>query len=75
MPFAEAIRKRAGIATAAVGMITKPSQADEIIRVGRADIVLLAREMLRDPYWPIHAARELERPEAVPVPQPYARAF
>lgn len=62
VPFAEQVRREAGIATGAVGMITEPAQADEIIRTGRADLVLLARELLRDPYWPLRAARELEQP-------------
>lgn len=59
VPFAEQIRRDAGIPTAAVGMITETAQADAIIRNGQADLVLLAREMLRDPYWPLHAAQEL----------------
>jgi 2,4-dienoyl-CoA reductase-like NADH-dependent reductase (Old Yellow Enzyme family) len=59
VPFATAIRERAGIATGAVGMITEPAQAEAIVAAGQADIVLLAREMLRDPYWPLHAARTL----------------
>jgi 2,4-dienoyl-CoA reductase-like NADH-dependent reductase (Old Yellow Enzyme family) len=75
VPFAEAIRARAGIATAAVGMINHADLADEIIRNGRADVALLARAMLREPYWPIHAARHLNRPDAVPVPKQYERAF
>jgi len=58
-PFAEQIRREAGIATAAVGQITEAKQAEEIVRGGQADLVLLAREMLRDPYWPLHAAEEL----------------
>jgi 2,4-dienoyl-CoA reductase-like NADH-dependent reductase (Old Yellow Enzyme family) len=58
-PFAERIRRDAQIPTAAVGMITGAAQADHIIRTGQADMVLLAREMLRDPYWPMHAAAEL----------------
>lgn len=49
VPFAETVRREAGIATGAVGIITAPAQADEIIRNGRADLVLLARESLRDP--------------------------
>ncbi len=73
VPFADAVRNEAQIATAAVGAITVPVQADEIVRKGRADVVLLARELLRDPYWPLHAARELGRkPEA---PKQYGRAF
>jgi 2,4-dienoyl-CoA reductase-like NADH-dependent reductase (Old Yellow Enzyme family) len=59
VPFAERIRRDAQVPTAAVGMITEPAQADEIIRTGKADMVLLARELLRDPYWPLRAAREL----------------
>jgi 2,4-dienoyl-CoA reductase-like NADH-dependent reductase (Old Yellow Enzyme family) len=53
------IRREADILTAAVGQITAPVQADQIIRNGQADLVLLARQMLRDPYWPLHAAQEL----------------
>ena len=75
VPFAEEIRRRAGVATAAVGMITEPSHADEIVRNGRADVVLLAREMLRDPYWPMHASRTLRKAEAVTTPKQYARAW
>lgn len=59
VPFAERIRKEAGIATGAVGLITESQQANEIITGGKADIVLLARQFLRDPYWPLHAAKEL----------------
>ena len=58
-PFAARIRREAGIPTAAVGMITGAAQADHIIRGGEADMVLLARELLRSPYWPLEAAREL----------------
>jgi 2,4-dienoyl-CoA reductase-like NADH-dependent reductase (Old Yellow Enzyme family) len=58
-PFAERIRREAGIRTAAVGQITEAKQAEEIVRGGQADVVLLAREMLRDPYWPLHAAEVL----------------
>jgi 2,4-dienoyl-CoA reductase-like NADH-dependent reductase (Old Yellow Enzyme family) len=70
--FAERIRRDAGILTGAVGMITEPHQADEIIRKGQADIVLLAREMLRDPYWPLRAAGELGKP--ISWPAQYLRA-
>lgn len=75
VPFAERIRREAGIATAAVGMITEPAQADEIVRAGRADMVLLARELLRDPNWPLRAARALgvKPPEAPPAQ--YVRAW
>ena len=59
VPFSTRIRRDANIATAAVGMITQPAQAEQIIRNGDADIVLLARESLRDPYFPLHAASEI----------------
>jgi len=72
VPFAERIRREAGVATGAVGLITSPRQADEIIAAGRADVVLLARELLRDPYWPMRAAAELGR--VVPWPKQYLRA-
>src|SRR3954452_20989456 len=58
-PFAQRIRTEADIRTAAVGMIIEPAQAEHILRSGQADLVLLAREMLRDPYWPMHAAQAL----------------
>jgi 2,4-dienoyl-CoA reductase-like NADH-dependent reductase (Old Yellow Enzyme family) len=70
--FAARIRREAGIATGSVGMITQPAQADTIIRTQQADLVLLAREMLRDPYWPMRAARELKYP--APWPVQYTRA-
>ncbi len=66
-PFAERIRREAGIATSAVGMITSPAQADHVVRTGQADFVLLARELLRNPYWPLHAAQELGHPMAWPA--------
>ena len=75
VPFAEAIRKQAGIATAAVGMITQAMQADDIIRNGRADVVLLAREMLRDPYWPLRAAQILHAKTGLRTPPQYLRAW
>ena len=59
MPFAARIRREAGIATGAVGMITTPSQAQEILARGDADLVIMAREFLRDPYFPRRAAKEL----------------
>jgi 2,4-dienoyl-CoA reductase-like NADH-dependent reductase (Old Yellow Enzyme family) len=59
VPFAARVRGGAGIPTAAVGLITDPHQANEIVARGQADIVLLAREELRDPYWPMHAASAL----------------
>ena len=72
-PFAERIRKEADILTGAVGLITDPDQANRIIRSGQADLVLLARQMLRDPYWPLHAAQVLKSPLEAPVQ--YLRAF
>ena len=71
-PFAQRIRREADIATAAVGMITDAAQADQIIRNGEADVVLLARELLRDPYWPLHAAAELG--QSAQWPAQYLRA-
>lgn len=73
VPFAERIKKEAGIATGAVGLITDAKQANEIISSGKADIVLLARQMLRDPYFPLHAARELG--VEIKGPAQYGRAF
>jgi len=73
VPFAERVRREAGMPTGAVGMITQPEQADQIIRTGQADIVLLARQFLRDPYWPLHAAQRLGEPP--PVPPQYMRGF
>lgn len=73
VPFAEQIRRQAKVLTAAVGMITVPEQADQILRTGQADMVLLARELLRDPYWPLRAARRLKQEVSVPVQ--YQRAF
>ena len=70
--FAERIRIGAGIATGAVGMITDPHQAEEIVRSGKADVVILARELLRDPYWPLRAARALS--VKVKWPSQYERA-
>jgi 2,4-dienoyl-CoA reductase-like NADH-dependent reductase (Old Yellow Enzyme family) len=65
--FAEQIRREAGIMTGAVGMITSPVQAEHIIATGQADAVIIAREFLRDPYWPLRAARELDQPISWPV--------
>lgn len=73
VPFADRIRRETGLSTAAVGMITDPAQADQIIRNGEADLVLLGREFLRKPYWPLHAARILKQEVTAPVQ--YRRAF
>ena len=73
VPFSEKIRHEAKIPTATVGFITEAKQADDIIRSGKADIVLLAREYLRDPYWPAHAAKILG--EKITPPDQYLRAW
>jgi 2,4-dienoyl-CoA reductase-like NADH-dependent reductase (Old Yellow Enzyme family) len=73
VPFAEAIRKNGGIATGVVGMITEPAQAETILTSGQADLVFLARELLRDPYWPIRAAKQFAI--AIHVPVQYERAW
>lgn len=73
VPFAERVRREANLATAAVGMITTPEQANELIEAGRADMVFMAREFLREPYWPLKAAAQLGT-ELKP-PAQYGRAF
>ena len=73
VPFAEAIRKQADILTGAVGMITDGAQADTILTTGQADLIFLAREFLRDPYWPRRAAQELHAKIEPPVQ--YQRAW
>jgi 2,4-dienoyl-CoA reductase-like NADH-dependent reductase (Old Yellow Enzyme family) len=65
--FADQIRREANILTGAVGMITSPIQAEQIVTTGQADAVIIAREFLRDPYWPLRAARELGQPISWPV--------
>ena len=72
VPFAAAIRREAAVATGAVGLITQPVQAEQILAAGDADVVLLARELLRDPHWPLHAARTLG--VEAPWPNQYLRA-
>jgi 2,4-dienoyl-CoA reductase-like NADH-dependent reductase (Old Yellow Enzyme family) len=71
VPFAQAIRRDADIATGAVGLITDAKQAEQIIAENKADAVFLARQLLRDPYWPLHAAAELGAD--VPWPRQYDR--
>lgn len=71
--FAEGIRKQAAIATGAVGMITEPTQADAILKEGKADVIIMARELLRDPYWPRRAAQALG--EKIKPPVQYERAW
>jgi 2,4-dienoyl-CoA reductase-like NADH-dependent reductase (Old Yellow Enzyme family) len=72
VPFAAKIRKETEIITAAVGMITEPEQAEEILSSGKADVIIMARELLRDPYWPMHAAKKLGAD--LPYPLQYERA-
>jgi len=72
VPFAAAIRAEAWVATAAVGLITAPAQAEQILATGQADAVVLGRELLRDPYWPLHAAHALGAD--IPWPKQYLRA-
>ena len=71
-PFAASIRKEAGIATGTVGFITDPAQAEQIVATGLADVVFLARAMLRNPYWPLDAAKALK--VDIPWPVQYLRA-
>ena len=71
--FAERVRKESGIATGTVGMITEPAQAEHILRTCQADIIFLARELLRDPYWALHADDDLGGRKAI-WPAQYHRA-
>lgn len=71
--FAERVRQEARIATGAVGLITEAAQAERVLAEGQADLILLARELLRDPYWPLHAAGFLSD-TTVPWPAQYLRA-
>jgi 2,4-dienoyl-CoA reductase-like NADH-dependent reductase (Old Yellow Enzyme family) len=73
VPFAERVRREAGIPTGAVGLITDAQQAEEILQSGRADVIVMARQLLRDPYWPMHAAPALG--DTPKVPLQYLRAF
>jgi 2,4-dienoyl-CoA reductase-like NADH-dependent reductase (Old Yellow Enzyme family) len=75
VPLAAAVRRGAGIATGAVGLITEPGQADQIVQKGQADLVLLARAELRDPYFPLHAALALGEADRLRPPPQYERAF
>src|SRR6266403_1959534 len=71
-PFAQRIRREAEIMTGAVGMITSPVQAEQIVGTGQADVIVIAREFLRDPYWPLRAAKELG--QSISWPVQYLRA-
>jgi len=75
VPFSARIRREAGMATATVGMITDPMQADQIVRNGEADLVLMAREFLRDPNWPLRAAKALHVKPQPAAPKQYGRAW
>lgn len=72
VPFAEKIREEAGIMTGAVGLITEPAHADEIVTAGHADLVFLGRELLREPYWALRAQHELGAEPSWPLPYGYA---
>lgn len=73
VPFADKIRQEANIATGAVGIITTGSQAEEILQNERADLIFVGRELLRNPYWPLQAARELNY--NIDMPVPYERGW
>ncbi len=72
MPFARQIRQEAGIPIGAVGMITEPKHGSEIITGGDADLVFVGRELLREPYWALRAARELDAEPGWPIQYGYA---
>jgi 2,4-dienoyl-CoA reductase-like NADH-dependent reductase (Old Yellow Enzyme family) len=73
VPFAERVKRHAGIATGAVGLITQASQANAIIETEKADLIVMAREFLRDPYFPLHAAKVLG--VKTPFPRQYTPAY
>jgi 2,4-dienoyl-CoA reductase-like NADH-dependent reductase (Old Yellow Enzyme family) len=73
VPFAQAVRAQAGVQASAVGLITTAEQADELVRSGAVDAVMLGRELLRDPHFPLRAAHQLGVQNA-PWPAQYARA-
>jgi len=75
VPGAAAVREGAAVPVAAVGLITEPGHAQEILNEGKADLIFLARALLRDPYWPLHAAATLGRTEALAIPPQYDRAW
>ena len=74
VPVAEKIRRESGMPVAAVGLITEPFQAEQIVALGQADAVFVGRESLRDPNFPVRAAQAL-RVEAPYIPPQYARAY
>ena len=74
VPFAEQVRKQADVPTTAVGLITKPKQAEKILRAGEADAIEIGRAALRDPAWPMRAAHKLGLdPAELPYPDQYIR--
>lgn len=73
VPAAEVVRREADIAVGAVGLIAEPAFADHLVRAGRADLVFLGRALLREPYWPLHAAKALGA--AAPIPKQYERGW
>ncbi|HEY9677811.1 MAG TPA: NADH:flavin oxidoreductase/NADH oxidase [Drouetiella sp.] len=75
VPLAQKVKAEAEVLTAAVGLITEPLQANQVIESGHADIVLLARELMRDPYWPVRAAQELGLPVSAALPRRYSYAL
>jgi 2,4-dienoyl-CoA reductase-like NADH-dependent reductase (Old Yellow Enzyme family) len=76
VPFAQQIREEADVPVGAVGLITEPKHAEEVVASGAADVVLLARALLRDPHWPLRAAHELGVAigEGIDWPKQYERA-
>jgi 2,4-dienoyl-CoA reductase-like NADH-dependent reductase (Old Yellow Enzyme family) len=73
VPYAERVRREAGVMTIAVGLITEARHAEEILQKGQADFIALARELLWNPHWPVHAARELGVPDYLDLlPRGYA---
>ena len=75
VPGAEAVKRGTSLHVAAVGMISEPAQAEAILAEGRADLVLLARALLKDPYWPVRAAEALDETDRLAIPPQYARGW
>ncbi len=73
VPFAEGVRRHAGVMTGAVGLISEPAQAEAILQAEQADLIIMARQLLRDPYWPLRAASALGDTPKPPIQ--YLRAF
>jgi 2,4-dienoyl-CoA reductase-like NADH-dependent reductase (Old Yellow Enzyme family) len=75
VPFAEAIRHEGGLPSAAVGYLTTPEQAEAILVAGQADLIFLGRQLLREPYWPLRAANELDGRAGPLMPPQYRWAL